>query len=226
MLYQNICVFPCISHRFFVPLYLLTIHVHLWTKLFKLCKFISLTNNHYATKPLFNYGPHWARPTLFPQHSAANRLAETPRSSCRRSASWAPHETQASHLPPGRSKHYLPTSRAAMSCLFRSFSASESFLSPNSDFPYLKPGLSSKESSVLQRGVSSIILQTSNCKYFYQNSNLCGYALMHFRHLHSEFLEIWNILLYYNIYYYNNIYYNIKVQLGIIRIKNLNVESA
>ena len=145
MLYQNICVFPCISHRFFVPLYLLTIHVHLWTKLFKLCKFISLTNNHYATKPLFNYGPHWARPTLFPQHSAANRLAETPRSSCRRSASWAPHETQASHIPPCGSKHYLPTSRESITARFRLFrrlrvslAQTPTFLTWNQDFQVRK----------------------------------------------------------------------------------------
>jgi hypothetical protein len=62
-----------------------------------------------------------------------------------------------------------------------------SFLSPNSDFPYLKLSLSSKESSVLQRAVFGTIHEKFKCKYFYPNSNLCSYALMHFRHLSIEF---------------------------------------
>ena len=134
---------------------------------------------------MFN-GQNGTRPALLPQHFAANSLAETPWSSCRRTGTCAPLKTQTSHVPSGRSKHYLPVIRAAMSCLFLAFSVPLSFLSPNSDFPYLKLSLSSKESSVLQRAVFGIIHEKFKCKYFYPNSNLCSYALMHFRHLYSE----------------------------------------
>ena len=81
-------------------------------------KHVQLKLNRHATKPLFNYGPHRARPTLFPQHPVADRLAETPRPSCRRSGTRAPHQTEASRVPFSRSKHYLPPIRAALDCPF------------------------------------------------------------------------------------------------------------
>ena len=63
-------------------------------------------------------GPHAVGPDVLSLCLAADRLAETPFSSERRSVPVAPDETPAPHFPSRRSKHYLPTPRAAMSCLF------------------------------------------------------------------------------------------------------------
>ena len=73
---------------------------------------------HYATKPVFNYGPHRTRPTLLSLHHAQVCLGETKVAHAGRSGLIVPDKAPASHLPPCRSKHYLPTPRAAMSCPF------------------------------------------------------------------------------------------------------------
>ena len=77
-----------------------------------------LNKTRYATKSMFNHGPHAVGPDVFPLCSAPNRLAETPRSSCCRSEPCAPHQVEASHVPSSRSKHYLPPIRAAINCPF------------------------------------------------------------------------------------------------------------
>ena len=77
-----------------------------------------LNKTRYATKSMFNHGPHAVGPDVFPLCSAPNRLAETPWSSCCRSEPCAPHQAEAPHVPSCRSKHYLPPIRAALNCPF------------------------------------------------------------------------------------------------------------
>ena len=103
-------------------------------------KHVSLKNNHHATfqltfqfsfqhrsarQALLPFGevgrgiwPYGACHPLLPTHSTTNRLAETPRTTRHWSGTCASHKIEAPHVPSGRSKHYLPTTRAALSRLF------------------------------------------------------------------------------------------------------------
>ena len=50
-------------------------------------------------------------------------MAQTEGSAARRPRPWAPRTTEATHLPTMRGKHYLPTTRAAITARFHSFRA-------------------------------------------------------------------------------------------------------
>ena len=106
-------------------------------------KHVSLKTNHHATfqltfqfsfqhrsarQALLPFGevgrglwPYGACNSLFPLHSTANSLAETPFFACLRPGTCAPRCIASTDVPSGRSKHYLSTSRAAMSCPFPCF---------------------------------------------------------------------------------------------------------
>ena len=100
---------------------------------------LSFTKNQpHATKFLFNDGSYGARDTLLPLHSTTDRLAETPISARRRAGSGASHKIETPHVSPSRSKHYLPTLRAAVTALFSCFSGAQSFKPANSHFQALK----------------------------------------------------------------------------------------
>ena len=101
--------------------------------------------------------PDGTGPNVFPLHPATICLAQIQITIDWRSLSDTPRVSKTAHFPPKWSKLYLPTLRAAVDCIFGLFWRTFSFLSPNSDFPYLKLRLSSRESSVLQRGVLSLI---------------------------------------------------------------------
>ena len=106
----------------------------------------------------------------------------------------------------GRSKHYLPTLKASIKRFFRPFSSVFTFLSPNSDFHYLKLRLSRGESSVLKRAVPELIYTMFKCKLFSTKTKLMQlftYSLSTF--IHSVFALVTLYILNY-IYYYNNIY--------------------
>ncbi len=53
---------------------------------------------------------------LFSEHSAPVSLAQTESPPAGRPQPGAPYTIEASHLPTMRSKHYLPTIRAALNC--------------------------------------------------------------------------------------------------------------
>ena len=86
---------------------------------------------------------HGTRYALLPEHQAAVSLAKITRTSCLRPGTVAPYATETSHVSSVRSKHYLPTIRAAIDCpmsvLFRA-----------SDFTQPKPLLQSNETAILQ----------------------------------------------------------------------------
>ena len=101
-------------------------------------KQVSLKIQPHATKPMFHSRSYGACDPLLPLHPAADRLAEAPFSARRRAGSGAPHEIETSHVSPRRSKHYLPTPRAALTALFSCFSDPQSFKPANSNFQALK----------------------------------------------------------------------------------------
>ena len=107
---------------------------------------------------------HGARDTLLPQHQAAVSLAETTRTSCIRPGISILDEVEAPHLPAIGSKHYLPALRAAVTALFSRFSASQTLLSPNFEFPQPKPRLSLAQTSALLSPSQTIFLRPSYCK--------------------------------------------------------------
>ena len=80
------------------------------------------TYNPYVRKHKIIW-PHGARPALFPQHPADVGLAETEVAVAGRSSLSAPRPAAPPYVPPSRSKHYLPTIRAALSCPFSPISA-------------------------------------------------------------------------------------------------------
>lgn len=77
-----------------------------------------LNKNHYATKPMFNYGPNAVGPNVFPLHPTQVCPGKTKVAHAGRPVPVAPDKTPASHLPPCRSKYYLPTPLATLSCPF------------------------------------------------------------------------------------------------------------
>ena len=107
---------------------------------------------------------HGARDTLLPQHQAAVSLAEITRTSRLRPGIGAPVATETSHVSSVGSKHYLPALRAAVTALFSCFSASQTFPSPNSEFPQPKPKLSLAQTSALLSPSQTTFLRLTLCK--------------------------------------------------------------
>ena len=134
-LYQIICAFSCISHLFFVPLHHQTT---ISGQNYSYYSYLFPKQNHYATKPVFNYGANAVGPNVFPLHSTQVCLGKTEIPPTGKSQPFAPDKTPASHFPSSRSKHYLPTPRAAMSCLFQAIFARLTLHRPNSDFTAFK----------------------------------------------------------------------------------------
>ena len=140
-LYELIWTFTKIFALFFGSL----------TDFYYLCseKHVQLKHIHYATQSKFNHGAHGTRPTLLSLHPATLSLAQTQIPAEWRTRPWASHQTQASYISSSRSKHYLPTLRAAMSCPFSSISGCWTLYRLNSDFEYLKLRLCRHQSKCL-----------------------------------------------------------------------------
>ena len=81
-------------------------------------KHVSLNPNHHAKTECSIHGSRRTRTALFPLHPATVRLAETEVPAPRRTGSATPCDTPPTHVSSSRSKHYLPTPRAALSCPF------------------------------------------------------------------------------------------------------------
>ena len=135
VLHQIICAFSCISHRFFVPLHhQTTINGQNYSNYSNLLP----KQNHHATKPVFNYGANTVGPNVLSLHPTQVCLGETEVTLTGRSRPRASYKVEAPHVSSGRSKHYLPTSRAAVSCPFLAVFAPLTFLRLNLDFAFLK----------------------------------------------------------------------------------------
>ncbi len=86
---------------------------------------------------------HGARYTLLSEHQADVSLAEITRTSCHRPRLGTSVATETPHVSSVRSKHYLPSLRAALDCpIFGFFSAP--------DFTYSKPLLLPNETTIFQ----------------------------------------------------------------------------
>ena len=145
--------------------------------------------NQWPVPPISEHWSYGAGSKVFPIHPATICLAQIQITIDWRSLSDTPRVSKTAHFPPKWSKLYLPTPRTAIKRLFRPFSGAFSFLRPNSDFPYFKLRLLSRESSVLQRGVLSLIPQMFKCKQFCHKNNLFSYSLIQLWHLHSGIPE-------------------------------------
>ena len=104
-------------------------------------------------------GSHGARTAVLPLHPAALSLAETKAADARRSGSIRLCQTATTNIASIRSQHYLPTFRPPVSGLFlvpfEGFSGSQTFLGGNSDFPRMKPTLSSEQNPAFQGAILS-----------------------------------------------------------------------